>query len=62
MKNYNLAHNTIGNNDYKVMERFLKNRKYLNQSVFTKNFEKKFSKFLGTNYSVFVNSDLLQIY
>ena len=38
MKNYNLAYNTIGSNDYKVMERFLKNRKYLNQSVYTKNY------------------------
>ena len=56
MKQYNLAHNTIGLNDYKVMERFLKDRKYLNQSVYTKNFEKKFSKLLGTKYSVFVNS------
>ena len=56
MKNYNLAYNTIGSNDYKVMERFLKNRKYLNQSVYTKNFENKFSKFLGTRNSVFVNS------
>ena len=56
MKNYNLAYNTIGLNDYKVMERFLKKRKYLNQSVYTKNFENKFSKFLGTKNSVFVNS------
>ena len=56
MKNYNLAYNTIGSNDYKVMERFLKKRKYLNQSVYTKNFENKFSKFLGTRNSVFVNS------
>ena len=56
MKNYNLAYNTIGLNDYKVMERFLKKRKYLNQSVYTKNFENKFSKFLGTRNSVFVNS------
>ena len=56
MKNYNLAYNTIGSDDYKVMERFLKNRKYLNQSVYTKNFENKFSKLLGTKNSVFVNS------
>ena len=56
MKNYNLAYNTIGSNDYKVMERFLKKRKYLNQSVYTKNFENKFSKFLGTKNSVFINS------
>ncbi len=38
------------------MENFLKARKYLNQSTYTKNFEKKFSKFLGSKYSTFVNS------
>tara|TARA_B110000483_G_C18164333_1_gene530571 strand:+ start:126 stop:1298 length:1173 start_codon:yes stop_codon:yes gene_type:complete len=56
MKNYNLAHDTIGTNEYKVMERFIKSRKYLNQSIYTKNFEKKFSKFLNLKYSIFVNS------
>ena len=56
MKNYNLAYDTIGSNEYKVMERFLKKRKYLNQSVYTRNFENKFSKFLVTRNSVFVNS------
>ena len=55
-KRYNLADSTIGPPDYKVMENFLKARKYLNQSVYTKNFEKKFSKFLGSKYSTFVNS------
>lgn len=55
-KRYNLADSTIGPTDYKVMENFLKARKYLNQSVYTKNFEKKFSKFLGSKYSTFVNS------
>ena len=56
MKNYNLAYNTIGTEEYKVMEKFIKSRKYLNQSIFTKNFEKKFSKFLNLKYSIFVNS------
>ena len=58
MKNklYKLADSTIGPNDYKVMENFLRSRKYLNQSVYTRNFEKKFSKFLGSKYSIFVNS------
>ena len=46
MKNYKLAYNTIGNKEYKVMEKFIKSRKYLNQSIYTKNFEKKFSNFL----------------
>ena len=56
MKNYKLAYNTIGNKEYKVMEKFIKSRKYLNQSIYTKNFEKKFSKFLNLKYSIFVNS------
>ena len=55
-KKYNLADNTIGPSDYKVMENFLKARKYLNQSRYTRNFEKKFSKFLSSKYSIFVNS------
>ncbi len=55
-KRYNLADSTIGSRDYKVMENFLKAKKYLNQSIYTKNFEKKFSKFLGSKYSTFVNS------
>jgi len=56
MKNYKLAYNTIGNEEYKVMEKFIKSRKYLNQSIYTKKFEKKFSKFLNLKYSIFVNS------
>ena len=55
-KKYNLADNTIGPSDYKVMENFLKARKYLNQSKYTRKFEKKFSKFLNSKYSIFVNS------
>ena len=35
---------------------FLRSKKYLNQSVYTRNFEKKFSKILGSKYSIFVNS------
>ena len=56
MKNYNLAHNTIDNKDYKSMIKFLKERRYLNQSNVTKNFESKFSKYLGIKKSTFVNS------
>ena len=56
MKIYKLAHNTVDNKDYEVMINFLKKRKYLNQSKVTKNFEKKFSNYLGTKSSVFVNS------
>ncbi|MBI29389.1 MAG: aminotransferase DegT [Pelagibacteraceae bacterium] len=56
MKNYKLAHNTIDNKDYRKMINFLKERKYLNQSKITKKFEKNFSNFLKTKYSIFVNS------
>ena len=38
MKNYNLAYNTIGSNDYKVMERFLKKKKVLKSICIYKKF------------------------
>lgn len=56
MKSYKLAHNTIGESEYKSMINFLKKRKYLNQSKITDNFQKNFSKFLKINHSIFVNS------
>jgi CDP-4-dehydro-6-deoxyglucose reductase, E1 len=56
MKTYKLADNTIDNQDYLKMINFLKKRSYLNQSIITKKFEKNFSSFLGTKYSIFVNS------
>ena len=56
MKIYKLAEDTIDNKDYELMINFLKERKYLNQSIYTKRFEQKFSNFLDTNYSIFVNS------
>ena len=56
MKVYKLAENTIDNKDYEVLINFLKKRKYLNQSKVTKTFEKKFSNFLGSKLSTFVNS------
>ena len=55
-KLYKLADSTIGPSDYKVMKNFLRSKKYLNQSIYTRTFEKKFSNFLGSRYSVFVNS------
>ena len=51
-----LAHNTIENKDYEILINFLKKRSYLNQSKVTKQFEKNFSKKVGTKYSTFVNS------
>lgn len=56
MKIYKLAEDTIDNADYSAMIKFLQNRNYLNQSIITKKFEKKFSFFLKKKYSVFVNS------
>ncbi len=56
MKNYKLAQNTIDNKDYLKMINFLKKRKYLNQSKVTRSFEKKFSTYLKSKFSVFVNS------
>jgi len=56
MKIYKLAENTIDNKDYEVLINFLKKRKHLNQSKVTKIFEKKFSNFLGSKLSTFVNS------
>ena len=56
MKHYKLAEGTINLKDYQVMINFLRKRKILTQSKNTKKFEKKFSNYLGRNYSVFVNS------
>ena len=56
MKIYKLAHNTIEDKDYEVLINFLKKRKYLNQSKVTREFEQKFSSFLGIKASIFVNS------
>ena len=56
MRTYKLAADTIDNEDYLNMINFLKKRKYLNQSKVTKKFEKNFSVFLGSKYSIFVNS------
>ena len=51
-----LAHKTIDNQDLNVLIKFLKQKKYLNQSKITKKFEKKFSAKIKVSYSIFVNS------
>ena len=51
-----LADSTIDKKDYKILIKFLQKNSYLNQSKITKNFEKKFSRAIGTNNSIFVNS------
>jgi outer membrane protein OmpA-like peptidoglycan-associated protein len=56
MKIYKLAENTISNDDYKLLIKFLQNRKTLTQSKIVNNFQKNFSDFLKTKYSIFVNS------
>ena len=39
-----LAHKTIDNEDLKVLIKFLKDKKYLNQAKVTRKFENNFSK------------------
>ena len=56
MKIYKLAYNTIENKDWDVLIDFLKRRSYPNQAKVTRKFEKKFSYFLGSKESIFVNS------
>jgi hypothetical protein len=40
MKIYKLAHNTIDNDDYKILIKFLENRKTLTQSKYVNKFQK----------------------
>ena len=56
MKTYKLAYNTIENKDWDILVDFLKKRRYPNQAKVTRKFEKKFSYFLGSKSSTFVNS------
>ena len=68
MKNkiqFPLMRNNILKNDFNVLVKFLKKKPILTQNKNVKNFEEKWSKWLGVKYSVFVNSgssaNLLQI-
>ena len=68
MKNkiqFPLMRNNILENDFNVLIKFLKKKPILTQNKNVKNFEEKWSKWLGVKYSVFVNSgssaNLLQI-
>ena len=68
MKNkiqFPLMRNNILENDLDVLIKFLKKKPILTQNKNVKNFEEKWSKWLGVKYSVFVNSgssaNLLQI-
>ena len=68
MKNkiqFPLMRNNILESDFNVLIKFLKKKPILTQNKNVKNFEEKWSKWLGVKYSVFVNSgssaNLLQI-
>ena len=55
--NHPLMHNNISSDDLKAIQRFLKKKNIvLTQSKKIKEFEKKWSKWLGVKYSTFVNS------
>ena len=55
--NHPLMHNNISSDDLKAIQRFLKKKNIvLTQSKKVKEFEKKWSKWLGVKYSTFVNS------
>ena len=52
-----LMHNNFTKSDIKAVIKILKiKNKILTQSKYVRMFEKKWSKWLGTKYSVFVNS------
>ena len=51
-----LAEKTIDDKDYDVLVKFLKKKGILTQSKITKQFEKNFSKKIGSKNSIFVNS------
>lgn len=56
IKGHRLMENNITKNDIDVLISFLKKRTILTQSKNVLKFEKKWSKWLGVKYSVFVNS------
>lgn len=64
--NIQLANNTIDENDISELIEWLKTNPKLTKGQLTIEFEKKWSKWLGTEYSIFVNSgssaNLLMIY
>ena len=52
-----LMHDNFTEVDYNAVKKLLKKKKnFLTQSKFVELFEKKWSKWLGVKYSVFVNS------
>jgi CDP-6-deoxy-D-xylo-4-hexulose-3-dehydrase len=53
---HKLMQNNITESDLKSVIKFLKNKPILTQSKQVEKFEKKWSKWLGVKYSVFVNS------
>jgi len=53
---YPLMYNNFSNSDFEKLKEFLKLRPILTSSKKVKEFEKRWSSWLGTKYSVFVNS------
>ena len=55
---HSLMDNNIDDGDIEALQNFIKKNKYkiFTQSKMVKDFEKKWSKWLGVKYSVFVNS------
>lgn len=51
-----LMHNNFDNSDFRCLINFLKKKPILTQNKYVELFEKKWSKWLGVRYSVFVNS------
>ena len=66
MKSIKLADQTIDFDELLQLTEWLKSEPILTKSKLTLDFEKSFSKFIGSEYSVFVNSgssaNLLMIY
>ena len=62
IKSHPLMYNNISKDDLNSVIKFLKKSPHLTQSYKVKEFERKWSKWLGVKYSVFVNSGSLQIF
>ena len=59
---HRLMNNNITSKDRDVLVKFIKNTDYFTNGKKVKEFEEKWSNWVGTKYSVFVNSGSLPIY
>jgi len=66
MKNIKLAEQTISKTELRLLAKWIKEDNQLTKGPLTKEFENEFSRYIGVNHSVFVNSgssaNLLMIY